>query len=303
MAMSHAGAANTEVVQLRSMCLSCQNLRIQLVWSLAFSSRSFLEKISSAMMHGECTTEDWIGSDVLAHRRKIPLKRSIGSSTHRNVSAMITARSSRILSTATLNFSFWTNDQEKGSYGRNYKNKFYHRYEAMCVAINQAIDIRRFLLCFDRTCLRLRDGIDILSADCHSRITMNALEKIFTSSDGLSPLPLLNERLAILHEAGSIRLRVSPSICLRSLLILLGSISVEISWTFPSLCRIEWGLRRWSGEFSRREVSIYDGQRGEASAHCSSLIFLIDWVSFYKRADLFIGITFSLGKKRRDFIW
>jgi hypothetical protein len=40
-----------------------------------------------------------------------------------------------------LNFSFWTDDKEKESYCRRYKNKTYLGYEALCVAINQALDV------------------------------------------------------------------------------------------------------------------------------------------------------------------
>jgi len=43
--------------------------------------------------------------------------------------------------TSTLNFSFWTDDKEKESYCRRYKNKIYLGYEALCVAINQALDV------------------------------------------------------------------------------------------------------------------------------------------------------------------
>ncbi len=43
--------------------------------------------------------------------------------------------------TSTLNFSFWTDDKEKESYCRRYKNKTYLGYEALCVAINQALDV------------------------------------------------------------------------------------------------------------------------------------------------------------------
>lgn len=47
----------------------------------------------------------------------------------------------RIFLTSTLNFSFWTADQTE-TYVKVYKNKTYHGYEALCVAINQAIDVK-----------------------------------------------------------------------------------------------------------------------------------------------------------------
>lgn len=48
----------------------------------------------------------------------------------------------RIFLTSTLNFSFWTDDQSE-TYIKVYKNKTYHGYEALCVAINQAIDVNK----------------------------------------------------------------------------------------------------------------------------------------------------------------
>jgi hypothetical protein len=50
---------------------------------------------------------------------------------------------SRIFLTSTLNFSFWTDDNPKGTYCKKYKNKIYHGYYALCIAINQAIDVMK----------------------------------------------------------------------------------------------------------------------------------------------------------------
>jgi hypothetical protein len=57
-----------------------------------------------------------------------------------------------------------------------------------------------------------QDGIDILNAQYYSRITMSELEKIVQPAENSSPLPLLNERLAVLHETGAILLKVIEAI-------------------------------------------------------------------------------------------
>ncbi|UJR29724.1 hypothetical protein I4U23_017273 [Adineta vaga] len=182
--------------------------------------------ISSAMMDGECTTEDWIGSDV-------------GPPTGDPVLTI-----DWIFLTSTLNFSFWTNDKEKGSYCRKYKDKLYHGYEAMCVAINQAIV----------------DGIDILNAEYYSRITMYDLENIFRPLENSSPLPMLNERLNVLHETGSILLKEYGGHFLRCIEQSGGS-AIDL---------VELVVKKFP---AYRDEAVYDGQR----------------VSFYKRAQILVS--------------
>ncbi|CAF4395023.1 unnamed protein product, partial [Adineta steineri] len=96
-----------------------------------------------------------------------------------------------IFLTSTLNFSFWTDDNQKETYAKKYKNKIYYGYEALCVAINQALD----------------NGIDILNAEYYSRITIDQLEDIFRSTENSSKLPMLTERLNVLHDTGSILIK------------------------------------------------------------------------------------------------
>jgi len=80
------------------------------------------------MMNGECASDDWIGSDVGPPKGDVELTIDW------------------IFLTSTLNFSFWTNDQ-KETFTKQYKNKTYYGYEALCVAINQALDVGLFSSC------------------------------------------------------------------------------------------------------------------------------------------------------------
>jgi hypothetical protein len=48
----------------------------------------------------------------------------------------------------------------------------------------------------------------MLNAEYYSRITMDELENIFRSSVNSSRMPMLTERLNVLHETGSILLKV-----------------------------------------------------------------------------------------------
>jgi len=126
-----------------------------------------------AMLNGECTSDDWINSNIGPPKQPVQLTIDW------------------IFFVNTLNFSFWTNDKEKDSYCRKYKNQLYHGYEAFCAAVNQA----------------LNDGIDLINAEYYSRMTIDDLEKIFHPSGTSSSLPMLSERLNVLHETGSILLK------------------------------------------------------------------------------------------------
>ena len=165
-------------------------------------------------MDGECSSDDWIGSDVG------PPKGDIQSTIDwflLNKNFLLEKESvhllffSRIFLTSTLNFSFWTADETE-TYVKVYKNKTYHGYEALCVAINQAIDVNSRLFplnCLFSFLLNEKDGIDILNAQYYSRITMEELEDLFQSTGKRSRLPMLNERLSVLHDTGSILLKVN----------------------------------------------------------------------------------------------
>ena len=95
------------------------------------------------MMDGEFSNDDWIGSDVG------PPKKDVQSTINWLVSSKFFIENLffffRIFLTSTFNFSFWTDEDEKESFSRLCQNKLYHGYEAMCVAINQAIRVNIFL--------------------------------------------------------------------------------------------------------------------------------------------------------------
>lgn len=85
----------------------------------------------------------------------------------------------------TLNFCFWTpGDAMKwrvdGETG----------YFALCAAINRA----------------QRNGIDITNAQYYSKITLEELTEILRGDDDITKVPLLDERVKCLHEAGSVLL-------------------------------------------------------------------------------------------------
>lgn len=121
-----------------SMCCSLFLIRL-------FNESIFI-KISSATMDGECSSDNWIGSDV------DPLKGDIQSkidwflfSLNKFFCLEREFSSFHDILTTPLHFSFWTDDQA-GTYVRVYKNKRYHDYEALCVANNQAIDVKTLIL-------------------------------------------------------------------------------------------------------------------------------------------------------------
>ena len=54
-----------------------------------------------------------------------------------------------------------------------------------------------------------QDGIDLINARYYSTVTREEFEQIFNSSEGSSPLPMITERLNVLHETGAILVQVS----------------------------------------------------------------------------------------------
>lgn len=57
--------------------------------------------------------------------------------------------------------------------------------------------------------IKQKEGIDILNAEYYSKITIDQLKYIFRPAENSSELPMLNERLNILHEIGPILLKVN----------------------------------------------------------------------------------------------
>jgi len=86
-----------------------------------------------------------------------------------------------------LNFSFWTDSDEK--FKIRYNGKDYTGYFALCAAIIRAIE----------------NGIPILDADFCSKITETQVDDMFKSSTSI-PVPLLEKRVEIIREFGSVLL-------------------------------------------------------------------------------------------------
>ena len=93
----------------------------------------------------------------------------------------------------SLNFSFWTEEEVEfrdGKYSVQFEGVSYTGYFALVAAMNRAIHV---------------DKIDITDANIYSNITKEALEKVFRS-DTKTHIPMIQERLDILHENGRVLL-------------------------------------------------------------------------------------------------
>ncbi|XP_013412543.1 queuosine salvage protein-like isoform X1 [Lingula anatina] len=86
----------------------------------------------------------------------------------------------------TLNFSFWSKD-ENNKFMVRYKGKEYTGYWSLCAAINRAID----------------EGTPITDPNYYSKMTMDQLKHVMRS-DSAQQMPLLEERLCVVHEAGKV---------------------------------------------------------------------------------------------------
>uniref|UniRef100_A0A803K086 Queuosine 5'-phosphate N-glycosylase/hydrolase n=3 Tax=Xenopus tropicalis TaxID=8364 RepID=A0A803K086_XENTR len=86
----------------------------------------------------------------------------------------------------TLNFSFWS-ESEENKYLVKYKGKEYSGYWSLCAAMNRALD----------------EGIPLTTASYYSSLTLEQLKHILRS-DSETPIPMIEERLEILHQTGKI---------------------------------------------------------------------------------------------------
>lgn len=89
----------------------------------------------------------------------------------------------------TLNFSFWSAD-EKNKFSIRYNDTEWTGYWSLCAAINRALD----------------NGIPITSANYYASISREQLMDIF-KSDSEEEIPMFEERLQVLQEAGKILLQ------------------------------------------------------------------------------------------------
>ncbi|MFH4982295.1 hypothetical protein AB6A40_009004 [Gnathostoma spinigerum] len=85
----------------------------------------------------------------------------------------------------TINFSFW--NEKSSKYVVTYKGIPYNGYFAACACVNRAID----------------EGIPLLNAEFMKSITVDNVKEIFKSDSG-SPIPLVEERVKVISEAGRI---------------------------------------------------------------------------------------------------
>ena len=97
----------------------------------------------------------------------------------------------------SLNFSFWSESAET-----KYSVNGFTGYWALCAAVNR---------CMQRG--RRDDGsrLDVTDARTYATITLAEMERMFESDLPGMRIPLLEERMDILHENGSILLQVHCS--------------------------------------------------------------------------------------------
>ncbi|KAJ2891425.1 hypothetical protein IWW38_003623, partial [Coemansia aciculifera] len=99
-----------------------------------------------------------------------------------------------IFTVDALNFSFWsTQSAAAGSaqYAVTYDGVAYRGYWSLCAAVNRA----------------LAEGIAITDAAYWCRASDSELAHVFRSDPGREPMPMLQERLAVLREAGQVLVR------------------------------------------------------------------------------------------------
>lgn len=85
----------------------------------------------------------------------------------------------------SLNFSFWLAGEKQ--FQLEYNEKVYEDYEALCAAINRALD----------------EGVAITTPAYYKDITLDEINHVFRSCNG-TVLPLLEQRQKNLNEAGKI---------------------------------------------------------------------------------------------------
>ncbi|KAL6050688.1 Queuosine salvage protein [Balamuthia mandrillaris] len=89
----------------------------------------------------------------------------------------------------TLNFSFWSESEER-PFAVAYRGNTYTGYWSLCAAVNRALE----------------EGIPFTSAEYMRDVTKEKLRHIFRSETE-EELPMLEERVGVLNEAGSVLLR------------------------------------------------------------------------------------------------
>ncbi|KAG8432684.1 hypothetical protein GDO86_017069 [Hymenochirus boettgeri] len=147
----------------------------------------------------------------------------------------------------TLNFSFWSESEEK-KYIVKYKGKEYSGYWSFCAAMNRALD----------------EGIPLTTASYYSSITLDQLKYVLRSNSD-TPIPMIEQRLEILHQTGKILMDKFGGSYLNCIKMSNGSavkLLQLVVENFPSY----------------RDVGTYKGKL----------------VAFYKRAQILVGDTWGV---------
>lgn len=147
-----------------------------------------------------------------------------------------------------LNFSFWTQKN-----ANKWKVNGQTGYFALCAAVKRAVD----------------EGKPITDPKYYSEVTQNELEVIFRGDDNHTKIPLINERVRNLHQAGQVLLK-------------------KYQGTFVECVKSCSGSAE---KLLRLIINDFDSFRDEADYKAYK-------VSFYKRAQILIGDIWACFKGR-----
>ncbi|XP_068101238.1 queuosine 5'-phosphate N-glycosylase/hydrolase [Hyperolius riggenbachi] len=153
----------------------------------------------------------------------------------------------------TLNFSFWSENEDK-KYLVNYKGKEYSGYWSFCAAMNRALD----------------EGIPLTTASYYANITMDQLKHVLRS-DSEFPIPMIEERLEILHQTGKILME-------------------KFGGSFLNCIKMS---EKSAVKLMHLVVENFPSYRDEG-------VFQDQKVTFYKRAQILVGDTWGVLEGKGD---
>ncbi|ESO85215.1 hypothetical protein LOTGIDRAFT_195975 [Lottia gigantea] len=134
----------------------------------------------------------------------------------------------------TLNFSFYSDDESK-KYKVKYNGKEHTGYWSLCAAINRAID----------------EGVEVTDPNFYATITKEKLAHILRS-DTEFDIPLLEERVEVLHEAGKVLIKKYDGSfinCIKK--------AEKSAQNLLALIVEEFPAYRDEGEYTGKQVSFY----------------------------------------------
>ncbi|GAB6027484.1 hypothetical protein CHUAL_001738 [Chamberlinius hualienensis] len=155
----------------------------------------------------------------------------------------------------SLNFSFWTPSNQK--FVITYENVPYTGYFSLCAAVQRA----------------LKDGIAMTDPNYYSKMSMEELKLVLRADDEIE-MPLLDERLEILHDHGKVLLEKFGGSFLNCVKVAGGSAKALVDLVVENFR-------------SYKDEAIYEGQR----------------VAFYKRAQILVADIWACfeGKEEGHF--